>query len=182
MRSIKLTKNNIKNYMSQLIAIDGMYSSPEDGIYSREIWGSASFMLELPGKWKNSWVICKEEKVCAFSICSMTDKHTLHIHRLAVHKDYKGTGVSDLLMHTIFLGVEADRITLMVSTENVRAVRYYKKHGFEIVSGEELVDFLNLRNVSAYHIGDILYVDNSSCRDSHYVMCKKLGGKYAEGK
>lgn len=63
----------------------------------------------------------------------------------------------------------------MVSAENVSAVCYYKKHGFEIVSGEELVDFL-IRNVSAYHMGNILYVDNSCCHDSHYVMCKKLGG------
>lgn len=178
MKIIYLTKENINKYVQRLIDIDGTYSSLESGKYSREIWSEENFMRDLPGKWENSFVVVDENIICAFAICSKSDSKTLHIHRLAVCSEYKGGIASNMLMSAIEGGVQADRITLIVSTENVSAVHYYRRHGFEIISGDELDFFIYKREIHAYHVGDDYYIDNSIYRDSHYVMCKKVGEEY----
>jgi len=64
-------------------------------------------------------------------------KHRAEIGPFYVTTAYHGTGAADMLMNGIIAEAQAAEITqleLFVDTENHRALRFYTRHGFEVVA------------------------------------------------
>lgn len=61
--------------------------------------------------------------------------HGAYFGTFAVHPDEHGKGLAWRILDTVILGLKArgmSRIELMVEEDNVRAIAFYKKYGFEI--------------------------------------------------
>ncbi len=59
-----------------------------------------------------------------------------HISTLAVHPDYRGQGIGELLLRTALNGaddLDARIVTLEVRTSNYAAIRLYEKFDFKVV-------------------------------------------------
>jgi ribosomal-protein-alanine N-acetyltransferase len=59
-----------------------------------------------------------------------------HISTLAVHPDYRGQGIGELLLRTALNGandLDARIVTLEVRTSNAAAIRLYEKFDFKVV-------------------------------------------------
>lgn len=179
----RLTSEKMNTYLPQLIRLDGKYSSLSSGMYSREIWNEDNFLMDLEDKWGNSWYILYNNLIAGFAILSRKEQDTMHINRLAVDINLKNhSQLSEILMRTIEGGVQVDRITLIVSTENVKAVHYYRKNGFDIIYGDRLENILEQRKMHVNYIGENYYIDGGKYHDSHYVMERtKYNGKWSQG-
>lgn len=175
----RLTSEKMDIYLPQLIRLDKKYSSLSSGMYSREIWNEDNFLMDLEDKWVNSWYILYNNIIVGFAILSRKEQDTMHINRLAVDINLKNhSQISEILMKTIDARVQVDRITLIVSTENVKAVRYYRKNGFDIISGNRLANIIEQRKIHVNYIGENYYIDAGKYHDSHYVMERiKCNGK-----
>jgi ribosomal-protein-alanine N-acetyltransferase len=59
-----------------------------------------------------------------------------HISTLAVHPDFRGQGIGELLLNTVLDNssrMGARIVTLEVRTSNSRAINLYRKHDFKVV-------------------------------------------------
>ncbi len=57
-------------------------------------------------------------------------KDSVHLMRLFTDPSYQGMGVGSALMSDLFTQVGDKRITLTVLRPNLRAINFYRKHGF----------------------------------------------------
>ena len=74
--------------------------------------------------------ITENELIVAYMLCRGSS-YLIDIMRLGVHPDYQGLGLGkQLLQRGLAL---AEYVMLTVAPENERALRLYKRHGFEIV-------------------------------------------------
>lgn len=76
------------------------------------------------------WV-AEQESIVGY-VLTRTEDGILDVTRLGVHPSAQRTGVGSALL-TIAIG-DADVVILTVQKDNVRAMKLYFKHGFEIVA------------------------------------------------
>ena len=105
----------------------------EIAIFSFPIpWSYDSFSNELNNKLATYIVASKNDKVVGFGgIWVIFDES--HITNIAVHPDYRGLGIGDILMEALIkksYDKGSKDITLEVRRSNVVAQNLYKKYGF----------------------------------------------------
>jgi ribosomal protein S18 acetylase RimI-like enzyme len=126
MNILKLTQDIVSERTSELIDIDKV-------IVDDETWGYENFIMNLCGKWDNSYVLFINNEIAGYIVCSIKNKQTLHIHRLAVKKDYQKMGVGTHLINEVTKNIDKniENITLMVHKDNMRAKKFYEKNKFD---------------------------------------------------
>ena len=70
---------------------------------------------------------------CALVICEQKNLDIGYIDVVAVHKDYRNRGLAGLLLQSIesfYKSKNVIRLQLCVFSDNAKALRLYKKHGF----------------------------------------------------
>ena len=134
MKNLKLTKKIVLKNIKELVDLDQV-------VETNERWGHDHFLMELAGKWDNSFAVFDGEKIIGFIVCSIKIMDTLHIHRLAVKKEYQKMGVGTQLIGQVIDRLEKECsnisfITLKVGKINYYAQKFYEKNGFRRLSIE----------------------------------------------
>ena len=121
----KLTKGMILKNISEFIEIDNLINTDER-------WQYDNFIIDLNGKWDNSYVFLVDSEITGYIICSIKDEANLHIHRLAIKERYQNTGIgSELVSKVINNASECIKyVTLKVNKDNNVAKRFYEKNKF----------------------------------------------------
>ncbi|EQB86648.1 ribosomal-protein-alanine N-acetyltransferase [Clostridium punense] len=99
-------------------------------------WSLDSLKKELENKYANYIVLKLGDKVVGFGgMWIIFDE--AHITNIAVHPDYRGHGLGDILVENLLIICRQKKlvgITLEVRRSNIPAITLYEKHGF-IVEG-----------------------------------------------
>lgn len=145
---IMLRPEYIEQHIQQFLAIAA--DIPKEG------WTLENYLYELPGKWQYSLAAVNEhDEVIGFIIAS--DKAAaIHIHKYAVHPQYRSKGIGLWMLQKLEKGVKATGykiISLYVDASNAGAIRFYEKQGFELQEKVETMLFFkkNLKLIVAIH-------------------------------
>ena len=97
-------------------------------------WSVDNFLRELPEKWRLSFGVWMSSQ--PIGICIMSRRRGFpHIHHFMVQRRWRNTGIgSRMLAHA--KNTAGNQISLKVSPENIGAIRFYTRHGFQNVSLE----------------------------------------------
>lgn len=127
----RLTKKTLIENIGELIEIDS-------AIKIDERWKNENFLIELYGKWDNSYVALRENTITGFIICSIKNETTLHIHRFSVREEFQNMGVGTQLITAVInsANIKINRITLKVKVDNIRAHNFYDRFGFKYLDSE----------------------------------------------
>lgn len=136
MSILKLTKGMISEKISEFIEIDRVINTDER-------WQYDNFIIDLDGKWDNSYVFFENNEIAGYIICSIKDKEGLHIHRFAIRKEYQNRGIGSELINEMIKNVDKEvrYLTLKVRTDNIVAKRFYEKNKFRNIG---LIDNNNI--------------------------------------
>ena len=99
-----------------------------------EYWTVDHLLMDLPDKWRLSFVGWRADRPVAYAVLSRKGPDTVHLHHLMVGKDERGMGVGTAMMAEMVRRARqggADWLTLKVATENDRACSFYLRHEFE---------------------------------------------------
>lgn len=129
----KLTKETLLENIGVLTEIDS-------AIKTDEHWGHENFLVELDGKWDNSYVALKEGTIVGFIVCSKKNESTLHIHRFAVREEFQHMGVGTQLITKVISSTSKKiiHITLKVKADNIMAQNFYSGLGFNYLYSDDL--------------------------------------------
>lgn len=101
-----------------------------------ESWKEENYLYELPGKWKYSLTILDKENIIVGFIIASQKKESIHIHKYAVHPQYRSKGVGLSMLQHFEKNVKAigdcKMVSLYVDTENSNAIRFYERNGFHL--------------------------------------------------
>jgi ribosomal protein S18 acetylase RimI-like enzyme len=122
MKILKLTEDLISNKISEFIELDKI-------IYFDDTWGYDNFIMNLCGKWNNSYTLVEDNEIKGYIICSLKDERTLHIHRLAVKEEYQRIGIGTQLINEVVKNADKKIkvITLKAHEDNIKARSFYEK-------------------------------------------------------
>ncbi|MHC1755339.1 MAG: GNAT family N-acetyltransferase [Methanosarcina sp.] len=125
MSILKLTKGMISERISEFIEIDKVINTDER-------WQYDNFIIDLDGKWDNSYVFFSGSEIAGYIICSIKNKESLHIHRLAIKQKYQRKSIGRELINEVFRNADKyiKYITLKVRKDNIIAKRFYEKNNF----------------------------------------------------
>lgn len=131
MRMERLTKEIVLDSIGELVEID-------KNIKTDERWDERHFLMDLAGKWENSFIILQDNKIAGFIICSVKNGDILHIHRFAVKKEYQGKGIGTMLLEHVFKNANNNIkcVSLKVSKNNRPLQKFYENRGFKRCSME----------------------------------------------
>jgi len=130
-RILVLNPDLVHRFMEEFLLVDrDMLGEP---------WSPAHFLAERPEKWRWSHLALDPEgRVEAFVIASLKGD-VIHCHRVAVRSDRRSRGLGAVILRAVGEAAEAggvNRIGCKVARENDRAVRWYRRLGFRVISGE----------------------------------------------
>jgi ribosomal protein S18 acetylase RimI-like enzyme len=86
-------------------------------------------------------------------LLDMAEPNSLYINTLWVGEPYRGTGLADDLIECAWLTATDKglaKLSLHVWVENVRAVRFYRRHGFEVCRHFEVPAHKKLEHEGGY--------------------------------
>lgn len=132
MKITRLTRDDLLKNMDVFLEIDSITDADE-------CWQSDNFLMELDGKWDNSYVVWMNGKVVGYIICSQKNEEVLHIHRFAVSHEYQKMGIGTQLVRRIienFVNAGIKCVTLKVRNENCYAQKFYEKNDFKQLHSE----------------------------------------------
>ena len=126
MNIITLTRQTLLENIEELVEVDRVIKIDKN-------WRYENFLAELSGKWNNSYIALRENTIAGFIICSIKDETTLHIHRLAIRREFQNMGIgTKLVTHVInSTNSKINRLTLKVTADNIMAQSFYNRLGFE---------------------------------------------------
>jgi ribosomal protein S18 acetylase RimI-like enzyme len=119
-----LSKSEAIDYLPQLMVIDAKTLG--------EPWGPEQWLMNLPSKWKLSWLLLYKGRPIGFLIASRKES-ALHIHRFAVAVNERSKGLGGALMASVArraLEQGCVNITLKVHYANAGAIAFYTRLGF----------------------------------------------------
>lgn len=136
MSILKLTKRMISEKISEFIEIDRVINTDER-------WQYDNFIIDLDGKWDNSYVFFADSRIVGYIICSIKNKESIHIHRLAIERECQNKGIGSELINEIIKNVNEGTkyITLKVRKDNIIAKKFYEKNKFKNIG---LIDDNNI--------------------------------------
>lgn len=135
-----LSKSEAIDYLPQLMVIDAKTLG--------EPWGPEQWLMNLPSKWKLSWLLLYKGRPIGFLIASRKES-ALHIHRFAVAVKERGKGIGMLLIASAAqraLEQGCLNITLKVHHANPGAIVFYTRLGFAAAGRQP--DSLEMRGKS----------------------------------
>jgi ribosomal protein S18 acetylase RimI-like enzyme len=107
-----------------------------------ESWVIENYLYELPHKWEYSIGIVERKTGTLIAFIIASDKtSSIHIHKYAVHPDFRSRGVGRF-MQTFFeknvkRKADCKTISLYVDRNNVAAIRFYEREGFHFAETVE---------------------------------------------
>lgn len=121
-----LSRALVHQYLDRLVEMDR--ETPG------ERWAETQFLVDLPGKWECSRLaLVSSEVVGGFAIASFKE-NGVHVHRLVVHRDYRGRQIGRCLLASVVEGLRCRGVgdlTLKVGLSNEAAIGFYRHLGFE---------------------------------------------------
>lgn len=128
--------------------------------YADYPWEEHHFRAERPRKWELSQVALVDGQVIGFWIASQLFSHCTHSHRVVVHLQFWGTGAAKA-MHEAYVQAAlalptVTEMTLTVHVQSLRALRFYRKCGYHILTGPELERYCERRSCQDKVEGDRL--------------------------
>ena len=164
--------------MEQCAAIDLQRFDEMGLFYSEELWQKHHFELELPGKREFSQVVLDgTSNVQGFWIASRKENNVHFTHRVATRRGASSTSDMSVgsLMGEVSLRIAQEagctQAHLTISHKNRGAIRFYRRLGYQIVTGNDLRCWANQWG----------YADNSLADDSivitdHYRLVLMRSG------
>lgn len=126
-----LSRENILEKIDQLKKID-------DEIIDIP-WKEENFLKELNGKWEYSFSVMENDIIEGFAICSLKNEDYLHIHRLALSREYQRRGIGKMLIQHILddcYKSDIKHVTVRTKKINKNAQRFYEKEGFNNIGAD----------------------------------------------
>jgi ribosomal protein S18 acetylase RimI-like enzyme len=103
-----------------------------------EYWDATHFLIDLPGKFQYScYALTEADKLAGYIISSTPDPSSAHIHKFMIAGKLRGRKIGQRLLCFFEENVRKSNlsvITLKVLEDNMDAVRFYARHGFEVES------------------------------------------------
>lgn len=133
---------NISEIIDSLLCLDRLVF----GKY--EVWNKENFSRILPGKDEYSCVVYDGDSLIGFMIAYLSEKHTLHLSRIAVLNEYRGTGIGKLLLEKLIADASINKlkcITLEFEF-SLKVKEFYEKFGFVLLNGNDITDYLKSKN------------------------------------
>lgn len=165
----------LEKYIKQLIELDQYYIKEMGDLYSHQPWEDRHFRKRLNGKEKYSRIALNcDHKVVGFWITSLTDEKSIHTHRVAIARDYRGTGLAKRMFDEIASEAKLDGInemTIGVSILNQRAISFYKALGFKSLKDDELQSFINKKGRSVKTNGEWIEEAEGA---KYYILSRNL--------
>lgn len=99
-----------------------------------EYWEKENFLVDLPGKWRLSFVALMAGQPIAYAILSCKPNNQIHLHHFMVHRDFRGSGLGSLTIERCLNAARGEGsacLSLKVSANSNEAIRFYTRHGFE---------------------------------------------------
>jgi len=121
----------------------------EQECFQEAQWVGENILLDLPGKWENSFVINNNgAAVIGYLVASLLKVEHIHIYRVAILPGYSNKGYGRILLrqavqHYVFKGIKY--ITVEVC-DRFPVDSFYLNNGFKLLKGTELIKYLKLRN------------------------------------
>jgi ribosomal protein S18 acetylase RimI-like enzyme len=113
-----------------------------------EYWTVENLLLDLPFKWELSMIALLDDTFVGYAIAS--DKGQLiHLHHLIVGARWRRMGFGRELLRCVALNafqIPATEMSLKVYKDNIQAVHFYERYGFEIAHDEGR-DLLEMRGL-----------------------------------
>jgi len=125
----KLDRNFLLDRITEFIRID-------ENIPFDPTWTEENFTVNLPGKWKHSFVALEGARVIGFSIASVRDiddRTCGYLHRIAISRDFQNRGVGGMLIEALEESLREAAIDLLfcsTNEKNVMAQEFYDAMGF----------------------------------------------------
>ncbi len=166
MKTEILNKELMLKHLEEILKIESDTSN-RLGIktYGRA-WTSENFLSNRNGKWEYSTCVLENDSLVAFLISSRW-LNNLHGHRMAMQIDFSKEKKINLQKNLYVKQREILELnsvymtTAIVPEDNISTIRFYKKEGWEDLSKQELVQFIEGREMDC-HIGDNnILIDNS---------------------
>ncbi len=100
-----------------------------------ETWSDGHWLREMPHKWEMSRVACMSDGSPVGFLVASVRGNALHVHRVAVAKHYRGTGLGTFMLRDAAKrarDVGLTVVSLKVNDANVRARSLYARLGFTV--------------------------------------------------
>lgn len=146
MEYINLTKENITQYMNDLVQISKMG-------FGERGWNEENFLLDLQGKWNLSFIAIIDKKIVGFRIATSYYYYgieTGHANYICINKDFRRIGLSLILdQHTKELCRKAGLSQITVETDEIRTPAHdlHLKMGYtQITDPIKIKEYLKSKN------------------------------------
>ncbi len=124
---IKIVEKNDKKYIEEIIELEKKVFGENGAI---DIWNLKPYV-----KYGRVFVYLERDKVVAVAeIMKSWQEDKVYLYGLCVDVDYRGQGIGNKFMLDIFRYLKVENIKLVeltVAPENVEAIKFYEKIGFE---------------------------------------------------
>jgi ribosomal protein S18 acetylase RimI-like enzyme len=118
-----ISRDHLREHLNSYLAVGADFSP----------WTAENFLKELPLKWELSFALWKSALI---AYCIMSKRSGVaHIHHLIVAKPYRCQGLGARML-TEARRIAGGRITLKIHPGNIRARKFYERHGFNLVGDE----------------------------------------------
>lgn len=150
-----LDEASMEKYIGQILQIENDTSIRLGTHKYGKAWTRDNFLSDRDGKWVFSQVVVKATEVQAYLISSKWSNN-LHGHRMSMQADLQTSDkvkLQNMLYENQQEIAKRDNIfmtTAMVPAENVSTIRYYLKAGWSELDAEELVEFIEGRNMACF--------------------------------
>lgn len=92
-------------------------------------------LLKKQRRTSNFYVALINREIIGFANYSQVHSdNSVHMHALYLHPEYQGKGVGSALLEVGSGQLAADKISLHVERQNVKAIQFYKRKGFYKIS------------------------------------------------
>ncbi len=95
--------------------------------------GFGNILYSGPAMYTKGWIVGAYEEDCllgAYCVRQCSKKPQTTLYFIAVYPELRGTGVADKLVEHLKAGSPHGRVVLGVNNDNLRAVAFYRRHGF----------------------------------------------------
>lgn len=103
----------------------------------KEYWDKNNFLVDLPRKWDFSIYIKNLRQEIIGYIIASEKGNGVHIHKFMIEKNFRNQNLGQkLLKFLINLSKKSNKnfITLKVDKENLKALMFYKRENFKVIS------------------------------------------------